>query len=213
MAVKAVFFDVANTLLHKPGLYPAMLGTLRAHGADVPARLLLERHRLLSEIVMFPDRTSRHFYDEFNAHLLRSLGIAPTDSLLDDLFSACSYLPWEAFPDTSELESLALPIGILSNWDASLQERLSMLDPISPRWIFGSSQQRLRKPDPAFFRLAIDAAGIPPGEIAVVGDSLRLDIEPALRLGMQAFLVDRDDLYPTATVQRIRHFGEIGALL
>lgn len=88
-----------------------------------------------------------------------------------------------------------------------------MLDPISPRWIFGSSQQRLRKPDPAFFRLAIDAAGIPPGEIAVVGDSLRLDIEPALRLGMQAFLVDRDDLYPTATVQRIRHFGEIGALL
>jgi FMN phosphatase YigB (HAD superfamily) len=213
MAAKVVFFDVANTLLHKPGLYPAMLRALRAHGANVPARLLLERHRLLSEAVMFPDRTSRHFYDEFNAHLLRSLGIAPTDPLLDGLFSACSYLPWEVFPDTDQLDSLALPIGILSNWDASLQERLSMLGRIRPLWIFGSSQQRLRKPDPAFFRLAIDATGVPPADIAVVGDSLRLDIEPALRLGMQAFLIDRDDLYPTATVQRIRHFGELRALL
>ena len=41
----------------------------------------------------------------------------------------------------------------------------------------------IRKPDPRIFRLGVDALGLPPKEILVVGDSLKKDILPAESIG------------------------------
>jgi FMN phosphatase YigB (HAD superfamily) len=210
---RAVFFDVANTLLGKPGLYPAMRAVLEAGGIDVPEKVLLQRHRLLSEAIVFPDRTSRAFYDGFNAQLLRSLGAAADDGLLDALYHACSYLPWEPFADVAHLAELEHPIGILSNWDRSLTDKLTLLPGLAFRWVLGSEAHQVRKPDPAFFARMIDAAGCAAGEIVFVGDSVHLDVEPALRLGVRAYLLDRDDLYPHATLPRLRSLAQLGGVL
>lgn len=211
--IRAVFFDAANTLLHKPALLPAMAGALRSHGIDLPDDELARRHRWLSEVVVFPDRTSRGFYDTFNAQLLRAFGIVPAQVLLDAIFAACSYLPWQPFPDTDALARLDRPLGILSNWDSSLPERLASIDGVQFRWVLGSQQQGVRKPDTEFFRRMIDACDLEPAQIAYVGDSLRLDIEPALALGVRALLIDRDDLFPHANVPRLRSLDMLGALL
>ncbi|MCM1153450.1 MAG: HAD family hydrolase [Muribaculum sp.] len=44
----------------------------------------------------------------------------------------------------------------------------------------------VRKPDPKIFELGCEALGLPPEEVAVVGDSYRKDIEPAKKIGCLA---------------------------
>ena len=213
MKAKAIFFDVANTLLHKPGLYPAINNVLLNFGATVPYTKLIASHRFLSEVILFPDRTSSDFYKDFNSHLVRSFGISPTDELLDALFSACTYLPWAPFSDTNFLASIKLPMGIISNWDMSLQEKLSLIPNTSFDWILGSAEQCVRKPDLDFFKKIFQVSGLSARDVIYVGDSMRLDIEPALKLGVNAILLDRDELYSTSTVPRIKNLSEIVDML
>ena len=211
--IRAVFLDVANTLLHKPALYPTITAVLGNAGIDMPVDVLASRHRLLSEAIAFPDRTSRGFYEQFNAQLLRSLGVAAEPQLLDALYQACSYLPWAPFADVACLSDIRLPLGVLSNWDRSLPDKLQSLTDLSFRWILGSQDQQLRKPDPAFFARLLQAADCPAGQIVYIGDSIRLDVEPAMQMGMRTYLIDRDDLYRHGNLPRLRSLSELGALL
>lgn len=212
-AVCAIFFDVAHTLLDKPAVLPALQSALRRHGVEVPEAQLRMRHRLLMEAIVFPDRTSRDFYAGFNAALVRSLGALPTPALLDDMFSACSYLPWAPFADAADLHGLGLPLGVLSNWDGSLKDKLAEHIPARFDWILGSEEQGVRKPEPAFFQRVLDQTGLEAGQIAYVGDSMRLDIEPALNLGFRAILLDRDDLFPDSPLARVSRIDQIRSWL
>lgn len=213
MTVRAIFFDVANTLLYKPALLPTLHGVLRRHGFAVAPLKLREYHRVLSEVIVFPDRTSSAFYQEFNAHLLRTLGIVPNEYLLDELYASCRGLPWAPFADTDGLQRLDVPLGVLSNWDASLVDKLAALIEAPFRWTLGSAERGLRKPDPAFYQCLLDCVGVPAAEVVYVGDSLRLDLEPALRLGLRAVLIDRDRHYADASVPRIESLHELEAWL
>lgn len=49
--------------------------------------------------------------------------------------------------------------------------------------IIESAVVGVRKPDPAIFQLGVDALGLKPEQVMVVGDSFRKDIQPALSLG------------------------------
>ncbi len=51
------------------------------------------------------------------------------------------------------------------------------------RSIIESAVVGVRKPDPAIFALGVEALGMAPEEVLVIGDSLRKDIEPARSLG------------------------------
>jgi len=211
--IRAVFFDVAHTLLGKPAVLPAMRATLAQHGIDVPLDELRARHVLLMESIEFPDRTDGNFYRGFNAALVRAVGGVPTEALLDALFAASTYRPWVPYPDTVALDSLGLPCGVLSNWDETLQERLDGLPGPGFRWILGSAEQRIRKPDPRFFGLIPERTGLQASDIAYVGDSMRLDIEPATKLGFRAILVDRDSVFPHSPVPRITSLAQLEDLL
>ncbi|HET6430805.1 HAD family hydrolase [Dyella sp.] len=213
MAIKALFLDAANTLVHKPALYPSMAEVLKRHGVQVDLDVLLRQHRFLSEAKSFPDRTSREFYDEFNSELLRSLGVLPKRELLDELFGACSYLPWRPFDDVADLTVLDVPLGVLSNWNTQLSDTLALIPDLQFSWVLGSEQIGLRKPAPAFFERMLDAAALEASEIAYIGDSMRLDVEPALSMGIRAALIDRDNLYPHANVPRITSLSQVVTLL
>ena len=47
----------------------------------------------------------------------------------------------------------------------------------------------LGKPDPAFYRAAVDDLGLEPGEVVMVGDDIRTDVEGAQRAGLAGVLV------------------------
>jgi len=206
--MKAVFFDVANTLLYKPDFYGAFSSVLNKYGVDVDHRIFEERHRIVSEIVEFPDKTSQTFYREFNTTFLYALGIKATEEMLSDIFAACSYLPWKAFPDTDFLSEIKLPLGIISNWDRSLADKLSILN-ISFEWMLGSGEEQVRKPDKLFYEKILTRTGFKPDEILYVGDSVKLDVIPALQIGINAVLIDRINLYPKSPLKRIMTLAEL----
>ncbi|MCU0389020.1 MAG: HAD-IA family hydrolase, partial [Chitinophagaceae bacterium] len=154
------------------------------------------KHKILSEVIHFPDRTDRNFYEGFNSELLISLGIIPSPSLLDQIFSSCTYLPWQAFEDTAVLSELSLPVGVISNFNSSLREKLrGFFGPVFSH-ILISEEEGVAKPDIKFYNTAMDACGFDPGEILYIGDSVKLDIIPAEKAGMKALLIDRDHFYP-----------------
>lgn len=206
---KCVLFDVANTLLHKPDVYIRIESVLKEYGYEIPMEVVIEKHRLISEAILFPDKTSREFYHGFNKIFLFSLGIIPDDTMLNVLFERCTYLPWIPFEDTVFLEEIPFPIGVLSNWDTTLPEKLKKYFSVNFEHVFCSEILGCRKPDPQIFNIALQTLGCAPEEVIFVGDSLKLDIETALSLGIKAILVDREGLYPYYKGDKIGHLSEL----
>ena len=211
--IKAVFFDVANTLLEKPSLFPQMILAFKKNGHNLQIDELVRKHRFLSEAILFPDKTSKEFYDSFNRELIYALGIIPTRELLDDIFEACTYLPWKPFEDTVFLKDIKLPIGIISNWDNTLEEKLKSHFDLKFTWTLGSQNEGLKKPNPLFYQLILDRTKLHAHEVVFVGDSIKLDIEPAQSLGINAILIDRLDLYPASSLKRINHLTDLNSFL
>jgi FMN phosphatase YigB (HAD superfamily) len=211
--IKAVFFDVANTLLDKPDLYPKMAEVLKKHDHPIAETDIRRVHKFLSEAFVFPDKTSRDFYTEFNSHLLYALGIVPTSDLLNDIFEACTYLPWKPFDDTDFLGELTVAKGILSNWDSSLKDKLKSHFQTDFKWILCSQDEGIKKPNPLFFQRMMEHSKLQPNEILFVGDSIKLDIAPAIMLGVEAVLIDRHNHFPHARVSRIQNLKQLNQWL
>ena len=123
--MKYLLLDVSGTILYKPVLFDKILMVLADFGYIVEKHKIKYHHKILSETLKFPDKTDRMFYDYFNSEFLYSLGIIPTTEILEAFFKACSYLPWEKYEDTSILNELNVPIGILSNFNSTLEEKLN----------------------------------------------------------------------------------------
>lgn len=191
-----ILLDAANTLIHKPSLWIKFKSVLDSHGYKIPLSALKYQHKILSEIIEFPDVTSKNFYQQFNTELLNSFGIITSETMLSDIFYSCKNLPWEAFPDTQVLQKAQCKIGVLSNFNSKLNLILEQVLPeIKFDNVFISENEGIRKPDPMFFQRAIEAIEIPANRILYIGDSLKLDIIPAMKLGLQTRLIDRDEIF------------------
>jgi HAD superfamily hydrolase (TIGR01509 family) len=105
-------------------------------------------------------------------------------------------LPWDATPlvplagaqdALARLKSAGVRTGVLANQPASARADLAsagLLDLLDDVWL--SEEVRLAKPDPAFFRLALEAWNFAPGRVAYVGDRPDNDVGPARALGLFA---------------------------
>lgn len=89
----------------------------------------------------------------------------------------------EARP-TLEFVGRRVPMVLVSNFYGNIETVLADFDLLKyfPK-IIESAVVGIRKPDPRIFRLGVDALGLPPKEILVVGDSLKKDILPAESIG------------------------------
>lgn len=210
--IKAILLDAANTIIHKPELWNRLDAVLTDHNFSISMSDLKRNHKIISETTDFPDKTDASFYRQFNTSLLYSLGILPTQQLLDDIFKACDNLPWMAFDDTKALGDIKHPVSILSNFHGSLGKLISELFRIDFSHFIISENENVRKPDVAFYQLAIKKIGLNPEQILYVGDSIRLDMEPALSLKMNAILIDRENYYP-AFKNRIRSFADLAEVI
>lgn len=206
--IQYVFFDVAGTLLGKPTLYTIIQNTLRDFGHDVSLDNIKGKHKLLSEVIHFPDRTDAAFYQKFNSDLLYLLGIVPAQELLATLFKNCTYLPWVAFDDTKILNELQLPLGVISNFNTTLKDKLN--DFFGPVFqdVLVSEELGVAKPNVEFYKRALDKIPFAANEVLYIGDSIKLDMEPALQLGFNVLIIDRDDFYPNLK-NKISNLAEI----
>jgi len=200
--IEYVLFDAANTLIHKPELWTKFNEVLTEHDYNVNLEELKLKHKLLSEYIKFPDVTSESFYNKFNTELLNSLGIMESKALLSDLFQNCKYLPWVAFEDTSYISSLKCDTGVLSNFNSGLTKILKTELPLVDfKHVFISEEEKVYKPNLKFFEIAINKIGLEPSKILYIGDSLKLDVMPALKMGLNVKLIDRDNTYKSSKFQ------------
>lgn len=206
--IKYIFFDVAGTLLGKPSLYNNIQKTIEDFGHDVSLEDIKAKHKLLSEVIHFPDRTDEGFYKKFNSELLYLLGIVPQDTLVNSIFKNCTYLPWEAFEDTQILSELNLPLGVISNFNTTLKDKLhSFFGPVFQD-VFVSEELGVAKPNLEFYQKALDRIPFKANEVLYIGDSIKLDLEPAEKLGFNVLVIDRDNFYSNLK-NKISNLAEI----
>lgn len=210
--IKFIYFDAANTLIHKPSLWIRFDEVLKKYGYNISPELLKTNHKLISEKIKFPDNTSKDFYNIFNKEVLISLGIDPNENIINDIFNNCTYLPWEKFEDVDYLKDINIPFGIISNFNSSLKEKIQKIINIPFVEFIVSEEQTFSKPDKRLYEYAVHKINIPPQNILYIGDSILLDIEPAKGLGIQAVLIDRDGVYSDYE-KRITSFKELKFLI
>jgi putative hydrolase of the HAD superfamily len=127
-------------------------------------------------------------------------------------------LRFHAYPDAApalrELRARGLRLVVVSNWDASLHERLEEtgLAPLVDAAV-ASAEIGHAKPDGAIFAHALALAGAPAEAAVHAGDSPDADVAGALAAGLRAVLVARDGAVAApAGVPVIGSLSELPAL-
>jgi putative hydrolase of the HAD superfamily len=98
-------------------------------------------------------------------------------------------------PVLEELRRHGLKLGLVSNTGRDLDEFVRHHH-LEVDAALGSRAHGRTKPHQTIFRAVLDLLRVEPGAAAMVGDSIEDDIEGALRLGMRAILLDRENRHP-----------------
>jgi HAD superfamily hydrolase (TIGR01509 family) len=165
MAVKAVVFDVGETLVDETAMWQRA-----ADAAGVP------RFTLMGILGGLAARGEHH------SRVWAMLGVEHPAAT----FEPPDFYP-DALPCIDGLRTRGLRVGAVGNTPLETEELLrEHVDVVgsSGRW-------GVEKPAPDFFDRIVSAVGLAPGEIAYVGDRVDNDVEPALAAGMVAVHVRR----------------------
>jgi len=104
----------------------------------------------------------------------------------------------DAVPCLRALHDAGYRVGLAGNQPTATETVLRGLD-LPLDFVASSGSWGIEKPDPLFFVSIAETLGLPPAEIAYVGDRLDNDVRPAAAAGMQAIFVRRG---PWAWIQQ-----------
>jgi FMN phosphatase YigB (HAD superfamily) len=181
MTIRAVFFDIGETLVDETRLWAAWADWL-----GIPTLTLFA---VLGAVI---DRGEHHqralaivrpgFDSERERAARDAAGIA-------DGFVRADLYP-DAVPCLAALRDEGYRLGLAGNqpaWAGDLLHKLGLpVDVVATAGAWG-----VEKPSPAFFARLAGVAGFPPHEIAYVGDRLDPDVLPAIAAGMTAVFLRR----------------------
>jgi putative hydrolase of the HAD superfamily len=208
MSLRAVLFDLDFTLA-KPGpdLGPEGYQRLgRRFGLELDPALYKEaRTKAVEGLRKHPDfRHDEEIWVAFTERIIRGMG-----GNSDHAYQCAVEMTkaWEhahnfdlfddALPVLDVLKERGLKLGLVSNTGRDIDEFLAHHRlPIDAA--LSSKTHGKVKPHPTIFRAVLERLEVEPEDAAMVGDSPEDDLEGARALGMRAFLVDREDVYPGA---------------
>jgi putative hydrolase of the HAD superfamily len=210
MAIKAIFFDAAGTLI-KParpvGESYAVLA--RTYGMEVSAAELSDRFRLCFRAappLAFPGATparienlERAWWKELVRHIFEPWNPFPGfDDFFAELFAYFAKPEaWNLYPEVAEtlsaLERRRVILDVISNFDSRLNGILEGLG-VAHRFehIFISSHAGYAKPAPQIFHAALEQHGLRAGDALHVGDSEESDFRGANDAGLTGVLLERN---------------------
>lgn len=223
---RQVLFDFAGTLAElvpKRERIVAEFLLARAGMRLAPERIA-QAYRYLDVLMPYSSvgitsaSAREEFYRNYNRQLFLLLGAEHAASSADlYAFFRQARPGWESKPGAhlalERLRGAGVTLALLSNFDAGLEEvleRLGLRTMFSVVLVSGSAG--VEKPDPAFFRRALRSLGCAAADCVYVGDSYSLDYLPAVELGMRAFLLDEEALYPHLA-QRIDSITDIEGIV
>jgi HAD superfamily hydrolase (TIGR01662 family) len=189
MKIKAVFFDVGETLVDESRDWSEWADYLGVSRFSFHASLgaLIERgqhHRRVFDIVK-PGV-------DFAALCRERESTGSTYAVTaDDLYP-------DVVPCLSWLREAGILVGIAGNQPVETVHALRSLG-VPADIVASSASWGVEKPNPGFFeRIIAEAGGIDPAQIAYVGDRLDNDVEPAQQAGMVSVFLRRG---PWALIQ------------
>ncbi len=229
MPVRAVLFDVGETLVHPAPSFPELFSTVVAaqghvrspdaviHASRAVFHRFSEAARDVELWTTSPERSAR-FWKGVYERMLGELEIADDGRLADLLYATftdpANYALFDDVePTLDELEAGGLVLAIVSNFEAWLED---LLETLGVRDRFGirviSGHEGIEKPDPQIFQLALTRLALDPADAMYVGDNPEFDVAPAATLGMRPVLIDRHNRYPDVSATRITDLRELPSL-
>ena len=231
MAIKAIFFDAAGTLIkpaRRVGETYAVLA--QKYGVEPSAAEITERFRLCfhsAPPLAFPGTPAARIEDLERAwwkELVRRVfepwdGFQRFDDYFAELFAYFAQPDaWALYPEVAEtlsvLERRGLVLSVISNFDSRLIGILEGLG--AAHWfehIFVSSRVGYAKPDRQIFHTALERHSLEAGDALHVGDSEEKDLLGANRAGLKGVLVERNGAGNSNLSPRITSLRSIPSLL
>jgi putative hydrolase of the HAD superfamily len=211
---EAVLLDAAGTLIRpREPIEQTYAAAARRFGVELdPGKLLQSFDAVLDEMpdLAFHPRSTEHlhckergWWQDFVRRVVRLAGCSrggDFDGFFETLYEhyAQSHA-WECFfdvlPVLRALRAKDCKLAVVSNFDSRLPGILRDLG------IWGymdavvySSEAGSAKPDPAIFKKALAALGVPAEQALHVGDNPRDDVAGAAAAGIRGLLIRRDNL-------------------
>jgi putative hydrolase of the HAD superfamily len=221
--VRAVFFDAVGTLIHPDPPAPAVYAAVgRRFGSRLDGDAIAARFRAAFQAEEALDRQSGLRTSEAReVERWRRIVATVLDDVTDaeacfqELFAHFSRPDaWRCDPDAAatlaELAARGYGLGLASNYDERLRSVHAGLPELWPVQHFViSSGVGWRKPAAGFFAALCQVAGLPPGQIALVGDDRDNDYDGARAAGLQAVLFDPRGRDTTAGTARVARLAEL----
>jgi FMN phosphatase YigB (HAD superfamily) len=169
MAVKAVFFDVGETLVDETRYW-----------AQHAERLGVTPHVVWAALGATIARGEHH------RRIFDLLGGEPDGEII--------YARYDLYPDAlpclERLHGAGYFVGIAGNQSTQLEEWARGQE-LPVDIVASSASWGVEKPLPEFFARVVEASGVAPPDVAYVGDRLDNDVLPALAAGLVAIQIRR----------------------
>ena len=117
-------------------------------------------------------------------------------------------MPDDVLPSLRALAALGLQLVVVSNANGTLHtlaDRLGLTECVN--CVLDSFIEKVEKPDPRFFEIALERSGADRSSTIHVGDLYEVDVVGARAAGITPVLLDAADLYPDADCERVRSSG------
>jgi putative hydrolase of the HAD superfamily len=197
---RAILFDAAETLFTTRGSVGEIYGSIaREYGSEASVESIQEAFvRQFRGAGPVSVQDQKRWWKEIVQRVFSDVGMVENfDEFFERVYDCFrDSQGWMLFPETMDVlervKELGLKLGLISNFDTRVY---SVLESLGIRSFFEavilSSETGYSKPEVEIFQAAIRALAFPASEILLVGDNPHDDVEPALRLGMSAMLIDR----------------------
>jgi len=230
--VKAVFFDMGGTLsTQEPSRENVVQDYLRSKGYNCDLQRI--RAAYLAADLSYCDwaastplekrtpaayqRLLQHYHRTFLHHLAVS-GDGWQEEMIALFQANVKRRHNVLYPDVqatlAALRDAGLRLGIVSNWDLSLDDHIRELG-LAPylNVVVGSQAVGSEKPQARIFQIALAQVGVTAPEALHVGDIYTADVVGARAAGLVPVLIDRYDLQPQADCLRVRSLEELPAII
>jgi HAD superfamily hydrolase (TIGR01509 family) len=225
LMIETVFLDAGGVLIHPnfDRVAAALEGQgVRASGEALRAVEPLAKRDLEDpSFVRSSDDDSRGLV--YFATILRRAGIGIDDRVREALTQLRAYHAannlWETpdpglVPFLIRLRARDLRRVVVSNANGTLQAHFDRLG-LSPYFdaVFDSYVEKVEKPDPRFFEIALERSGSRRETTVHVGDFYEIDVVGARRAGLDAILLDPANVNQDRDCARVRTLDELATHL
>jgi HAD superfamily hydrolase (TIGR01662 family) len=223
--LKVVLFDFGSTLIYTKDPWPpiyeqadrALVQVFQRAGVPLEVKAFSSEFETFLDCYYAERGASSIEKTTFSAlqELLQKKGLHDTPdsvvrSALDAMYYITQqnwYLEGDAIPTLKTLLDHGYRLGMVSNTsdDDNVQQMVDRWE-LRPFFelIVTSAGVGFRKPDERIFRPALDHFGVPPAQVAMVGDSLEADILGANQLGIYSIWITRRISLPEEGVLAIQ---------